>query len=289
MRVCNSSLRLFGVSLARRIGLWHVGFSAFAISALSLVSSNSLAAPVPAYDYTSVNGYGNSYALTQTMGFIFTPSEDFRVTALGFFDYLQDGLGETHELGIFDDSGSLLVSAFLPSGTTSPLDDSFRYVDITPIVLNAGEDYTAAAFFGTQADVVAYLDVGDLTVNPSVGLSAVPARYIYPSGTELTLPTETSGLISEFFFGPNFKLEPVQDAPIPPTPLLLAAGVALFWRSRRNKRGVGLKLICSVKKYIRPTSAPARRLGAALAIARAAPRRGLRLTLGTDSPSRTHG
>jgi len=116
---------------------------------------------------------------------VFTPTTDFRVTSLGFFDYLQDGLGESHELGIFDASGTLLVSALLPSGTASPLEGSFRYVDITPLILNAGEEYTVGAFFATQADTIGYLDVSDLVVSSVVGLSAVPIRYALPSGTSL--------------------------------------------------------------------------------------------------------
>jgi hypothetical protein len=132
------------------------------------------------------------------------------VSALGFFDYLGDGLEESHEVGIFNATGNLLVSAVVPAGDTARLDDDFRYADISPFTLSAGETYTIAAFFATQADTIGYLDVGDIANLQGIALNTFPVRYITPSGTSLSFPTETSGASSEFILGPNFQfLQPL--------------------------------------------------------------------------------
>jgi hypothetical protein len=171
------------------------------IDAVEIVTS----IPTSAYDYSSVNFFDNSYLITQSAGFVFTPTSDLVVSALGFFDYLGDGLEENHEIGIFNATGNLLVYTVVPAGNAVRLDDDFRYVDISPLTLEAGETYTIAAFLTTQADTIGYLDVGDLTNLQGIALDTFPFRYITPSGTSLSFPTETSGASAEFILGPNFQ------------------------------------------------------------------------------------
>ena len=174
---------------------------------LMLCVTTGVNADTAAFSINSANGYGDSYGIPQSFGFVFTPRSDIVVSSLGFFDYLGDGLGESHKVGIFDSTGTVLSSAVVSAGTNSQWVDDFRYTDIAPLTLKAGHSYTIAALVLRRADIVGYADVADAQFNPAISVSSVPARYIFNTQAEaLELPTETECLISEFFYGPNFKI-----------------------------------------------------------------------------------
>jgi hypothetical protein len=63
--------------------------------------------------YTSKNFTNNDWSL----GFEFTVNSPVFVTQLGFYDDWQNGLTETHDVGIYDAAQNLLVST-----TVSPSD-----------------------------------------------------------------------------------------------------------------------------------------------------------------------
>ena len=54
-----------------------------------------------------------------TLGWQFKVNTAIDVTALGVFDSGQDGLVESHDVGIWDSTGNLLVSATVQSGPGS--------------------------------------------------------------------------------------------------------------------------------------------------------------------------
>ena len=62
-----------------------------------------------------------------SVGFVFTTTQAVSVTALGYYDEDKDGFWTDHEVGIFDASGTLLVSSVLNMGTGSSLDGDYRY------------------------------------------------------------------------------------------------------------------------------------------------------------------
>jgi len=49
------------------------------------------------------------------------------VTSLGWWDYDADGLAASHQVGIWNTAGTLLLSATVASGTADPLIDRFRF------------------------------------------------------------------------------------------------------------------------------------------------------------------
>lgn len=202
-----------------------------------LTASLNVNAATASFNIISANTYGNAYILPQSFGYQFTPLSDIAVSSLGFFDYLGNGLGESHTVGIFDSAGNLLTSAVVSSGTGNPLDGAFRYTDIAPVTLSAGGTYTAAALFLTNADVVGYADVEDALVNPAISLGSLPARYIFQTGTELQFPTETAALgTTEMYYGPNFKLTAV---PLPGALIMFGSGIAgltFLGLGRKNDR-----------------------------------------------------
>jgi hypothetical protein len=157
------------------------------------------------YSFDSPNFYGHGYYLPQTLGNVFTPTTNIAITSLGFFDYRDDGLGEIHQVGIFDNSGTLLASAFIPSGKEGNLVDHFRYADITPITLTAGQTYTVAALLLSSADVIGYADIGKIATDSAVSLPNFSARYVLPGVNEMMYPTDTVLASAPFYIGPNFQ------------------------------------------------------------------------------------
>ena len=75
-------------------------------------------------------------------------AEPIRLTALGTWDYQQNGLPTAMRVGVWNTStAALLASVTAPAGTGATLVGEFRYVDLaTPVILAAGQSYT----FGTR-------------------------------------------------------------------------------------------------------------------------------------------
>ncbi|ELS03704.1 hypothetical protein Xen7305DRAFT_00034280 [Xenococcus sp. PCC 7305] len=94
-------------------------------------------------DFTGVS-QSNSFA---TDGFRFRAIQDLNVTALGVFDIDNDGLNATTvDVGLWDDSGTLLGSVAVSGGTNAPILNGFRYQNLgSSINLTSGNFYRVAA------------------------------------------------------------------------------------------------------------------------------------------------
>jgi hypothetical protein len=169
-----------------------------------------------------------------TRGWEFTLSQAINVTALGFWDADGDGLANAHEVGIFDTSSALLISATVPSGTVAPLvgPDGFRYVTLlSPLLLDPGTYRIGATFSDTDADQAAR----EVAPAAAAGLTYVGPRFT--TGAGLSDPTEPSGN-AEGIFGPNFQFNPVGVVPEPSTFILAGlGGLSLVGVLRRRGRG----------------------------------------------------
>jgi len=64
-------------------------------------------------------------------------SNDIYITHLGMFDKDGDGLVNTHSVGLWSDSGTLLSSAVLTPNDPGILIDGFRYKGISQFFLNS--------------------------------------------------------------------------------------------------------------------------------------------------------
>src|SRR5437867_3056789 len=64
------------------------------------------------------------------------------ITSLGFYDYNQDGIATSYQLGLWDQFQNLLAAATVTP--SSPLQGDFRYAAITPVTI--GTLATPAAF-----------------------------------------------------------------------------------------------------------------------------------------------
>jgi len=162
----------------------------------------------------------------QTHGWKFTVNEDVQVVALGIFDYEDDptyapGLLYPHEIGMWHD-GELIISTTIPAGTDTLLVDEFRYVEIEPFWLDAGETY-----------IIGNDSLGDPLVGNTASTSISTQLFITyertlysPAGSGFVIPTIEQDLY--YFFGPNFLV-----IPEPSTLAILGLGIMLI-RQRRN-------------------------------------------------------
>jgi hypothetical protein len=213
---------------------------------LTLAPLSRLEASTAMCSFNAPNFYSNGYYLPQTIGDIFTPTTNITVTSLGAFDYQDNGLGEAHEVSIFDKSGALLASTYVPAGTAGPLEDHFRYASIAPLELTAGQTYTLAELFLTSVDVVGYTNPGKLSPAAAISLPGFSARYALWID-EMGFPTQTVLASAAFYIGPNFQYtitdspsigaQTPSAAPLPPSLLLLGSGlVGLGLLGRRRKK-----------------------------------------------------
>lgn len=188
--------------------------------------------PNPAIRFTNYFS-GSNPQVGYTIGWDFTVTNGpIFVSHLGYYDYAGDGLGGSHEVGIFDSSGNLLASNTVAAGVTEllvgdPTLGWFRYHALsTDLVLQPGSTYRIGGV-GSDNDA-AQNSPQNLTVGTRLVLGD---SYSTPTGTGvLTFPTTFISGPENPFSGPNFLY-----IPEPSTVMLFATGG--FWLFlRRNRR-----------------------------------------------------
>ncbi|MCP4707673.1 MAG: DUF4082 domain-containing protein [Planctomycetes bacterium] len=173
-------------------------------------------------------GFANSFSNTN-IGFKFQTNEVISVQALGFYDFGQDGLGESHGVAVYDNTGALLVQ-----GTVSPsdsLDGLFRYTSsITPIDLAADKVYHLIGYANSSADKVAGIFSG-VTVDSAISFKGNLAS----SGGPLRFIDSGYGTGYDYgWFGPNMKIGAPIPEPISGVFLLMGSAVLLRGKSRKK-------------------------------------------------------
>ncbi|MEE8155477.1 MAG: DUF4082 domain-containing protein [Phycisphaerales bacterium] len=198
--------------------------SMFAVAAaLGLVAGTTCAANELALDFSSViiDTTNGSWSL----GWEFTANADIVVTELGFYDDLMNDLVESHEVGIFDLAGNLLVSGTVNPG--DPLNSWWRFTDVPDTALSAGDSYVIAAV--TLTENYTWNPIGFVTA-PEI--SFVVDRWV--SSFRLDFPTESDGGGLIGWFGPNFNF-----VPGPGGIALLLLGGLIGTRRRRCRARTG--------------------------------------------------
>jgi PEP-CTERM motif-containing protein len=187
-------------------------------------------APVPVTPALSFTGGSFFGATAGTFGWAFTLSGTITVNDLGYFDFGDNGLAASHDVGIWSSDGTLLVTATVPAGTAGTLIGDFRYTFITPTLLPAG-DYVIGGFeSGSSGDPVV---VAAATITPAAGITYGGSRSV--AGAALTFPPGNASGFGNSYFGPNFLFSVPEPAS---TGLLLfgsAAASVLTWLRRRRQ------------------------------------------------------
>jgi len=161
----------------------------------------------------------NNYAwpsIYSNHGWQFTVNQPLEVTHVGLFDHEGDGFEVDHPIGLWqspDGSSNdftLLATGTITTGTSNPLINHFRYIDIPAITLNPQHVYIIGFYTGVGIDtrapddaVVARLD--ELQVDPRINYM-LGLYKVYSSGLEF--PTNLTSDEYPYRFGPNFKFVP---------------------------------------------------------------------------------
>ncbi len=185
---------------------------------LGLVIAPLCAAPdsVSAAAFVPVVEYSSSSTLTDsrpfTLGYQFTTSVSYDVNALA---YWFDDLGHDHQVGIWDSTGTLIVSTTVLSA--DPVQDHFQYHSIPDTILAPGTYTIGGEFLGNNDPFPS--DAIGVVTDP--GFTWVTAEQLLGSG--LNFPTNSfNGYGQNGILAANFSIGS-GTVPEPSTLLLVAA------------------------------------------------------------------
>lgn len=201
-------------------------FLAFALAAAFGMGSAS--ASTIALQWSGSGSVGGS---EQTRGWAFSTDRAIEVTALGWFDFADDGLVDAHQVGIWDADGHLLLSAVVGAGADDPLQAGFRY--------------SAGLSGGGVLAAGSYVVAGLSTYNDETWRSVDPATVTLGSGiaylgdrTSETAAFEFAGVTQGLdvgYFGANFQYE-IAEVPEPATVSLSLFGLGMMGMALRKRR-----------------------------------------------------
>lgn len=187
---------------------------------------------------TAITGIPSTGAVTGTtnltLGWDFVALTDMSVTHLGILDTggmlgLGDGLAESHQVGLWSSTGSLLASVIIPAGVGADEVGGFRFASIAPVSLFAGTSYVVGAHYLTSADGLGDDGINgwEFTFDPSI--SSVDRRVNFTPG--FGYPADVFSAVPAI--GPNFMFTPV---PVPAAVWLFGSGVLGLIGIARRKR-----------------------------------------------------
>jgi hypothetical protein len=108
-------------------------------------------------------------------------------------------------VGLWDDGGTLLGNVTVPSGTTAPLVNDFRYANLgSSVNLTANSFYRIGVFYETPNPTEGFFIAENLGTQWNSTVIANVQEYYNTSTTTLSFPN-TSSDSNEAFIGPNFS------------------------------------------------------------------------------------
>lgn len=183
------------------------------------------------------SGSGSAGGSEQTRGWAFSTDRAIEVNSLGWFDYGDDGLADSHEVGIWDASGRLLLSGVVGAGEADPLLAGFRYSGaLTGSKVLAAGSYVVAGLSTYDDDAWRDVDMASVTLGAGI-------RYLEDRTSE-TPAFEFAGVTQGYdvgYFGANFQYDEVAaEVPEPSAMALGLFGLGMMGAvARRRRRGKG--------------------------------------------------
>jgi hypothetical protein len=179
--------------------------------------------------FTLDNTIGFALGVQLTVGSEFSTSVPIIVTGLGVLDDEENGLVESHAVGIWNGSGTLVASGTVASGTIDPLINQFRYDTIASVLLAPG-DYRIGALYTSGLD---RLIIPGFANNFATAPGIAFLEAAHAEGSSLSDPIISDGT-SPGWFGPNFTFVSA-SVPEPASLALLGSGLVGLVMMRRRK------------------------------------------------------
>jgi hypothetical protein len=201
-----------------------------AVTAVLVLGATNLQADTFGVNFANTTGLNLGTPPSFTLGFSFTANTDIILTGLALFDSDQNGLAESHQIGLWNSAMMLLTSTTVQAGAASPLVDKFRVENVAPVLLAGGGTYFIGALFTSGSDP-------NIFPSDAVGFDTAPEVSFLDSqfavGGTLSFPG-SSVSADHAYFGPNFTFT-TTVIPEPTTVMLLGSVMIAVGALARRK------------------------------------------------------
>jgi len=203
------------------------GILALVVFLLALFPARGTADTAGVQSFTNPIVWPNNDNEDFSLGFEFSVTGSATVLDLGY-NYFSVPLNESHQVGIYDSTGTLLGSVTVTNSST--VDNGYLYTALsTPLTLSAGDYWIAGTTLGLNDGWI--YQASNIVTAP--GISYVDSWFTNGNGGMLSFPTTDTGGARQYL-PVNFLLSSA-SVPEPSSIMLMAtavAGLALLVRHR---------------------------------------------------------